>query len=57
MNSVHITTQTTAYYSVAVGDLPGDTNHDYHEHISQSVANMASVYSSFHWEDERCARS
>ena len=41
MNSVHITTETTAYYSVPVDELPGATAYDYHEHITQSVDNLA----------------
>ena len=50
VNSVHITTKTAAY-SVAVDELPGGTAQDYHEHITQSLDNLASVYSSFLGED------
>ena len=41
MNSVHITTETTAYYSVAVDELPSATAYDCHEDIIQSVDNLA----------------
>lgn len=50
INSVHITTETKAS-SVAVDELPGGTAHDYHEHITQSIDNLASVYSSIHGKD------
>ena len=46
INSIHVTSQSTCY-SVAVDELAGGTAAYYHQHIVESVENLAAVYSNF----------
>ena len=46
VNSIHFTTQEQCL-AAAVDELPGGTAADYHHHITDTVDNLASVYSYF----------
>ena len=46
INSIHITTETQCIV-LAVDQLPGGTAHDYQEHISDTIDNLAEVHSYF----------
>lgn len=50
INSIHVTT-TSNCYVIAVDQLPGGTAQDYHQHICDSVDNLANTYSIFNNAD------
>ena len=55
VNSIHVTTPTSCI-ACAVDELPGGTAADYHQHITETVDNLAYVYSFFNDTDSSEAK-
>lgn len=56
VNEIHFTTEESCY-SIAIDELPGGTAEDYATHVTDSIDNLANVYSYFESQDFQGTRS